>query len=78
LLRKSLDEIKDQKQWSSFIETVILKMKNVPTGNIDPPFLLKRNQLAKQDFNHTKISKSDKKDVYEFITKKNELIRSSM
>jgi hypothetical protein len=56
ILRKSLDEIKDQKHWSKFIPLVMLKMNNVPAGNTVPPFLLKRNHLAKQDFNHTNIS----------------------
>jgi hypothetical protein len=61
ILRKSLDEIKDQKHWSKFIPLVMLKMNNVPAGNTAPPFLLKRNHLAKQDFNHTNISKTDEK-----------------
>jgi hypothetical protein len=71
ILRKSLDEIKDQKHWSKFIPLVMLKMNNVPARNTAPPFLLKRNHLAKQDFNHKNISKTNEKDVYEFITKKN-------
>jgi hypothetical protein len=78
MLRKSLDEIKDQKHWSKFIPLVMLKMNNVPAGNTAPPFLLKRNHLAKQDFNHKNISKTDEKDVYKFIAKKNELIRSTI
>jgi hypothetical protein len=36
MLRKSLDEIKDQKHWSKFIPLVMLKMNNVPAGNTAP------------------------------------------
>jgi hypothetical protein len=35
-------------------------------------------EIANKNVNHTNISKTDEKDVYEFIAKKNELIRSTI